>query len=108
MSDIKMIAMGCKPDPYKFQIVSLIPLYGCTIIEAYYKGCLSFDGHKLMLLKGTYKEEDFETLDPHFLDEDYAVIARFTPNAIGWLMATSSAEKYHMVETHPFIKTELQ
>jgi hypothetical protein len=88
-SDIKMIAMGCNPDPYKFKIVKFDHLYDCTIIEAKYDGCKSFNGHKLMLLKGTYDPFELESLDPHFLDENYAVIARFIPNKLGWKMARS-------------------
>jgi hypothetical protein len=86
-SDIKMISMGCKPDPTKFEIIKLKQCYGCTIIEAKYDGCKTFNGHKLMLLKGYHNKEDLETLDPHFLDEDYAVVARFIPNDMGWRMA---------------------
>lgn len=37
--------------------------------RAKYDGCLSFGGHKLMLLKGDWNHEDLKTLDPHFLDE---------------------------------------
>jgi hypothetical protein len=86
-SDIKMIAMGCKPDPYKFKITHIEHYNDNTIIKAVYEGCLTFGGDKLMLLKGWYCYDDFETLDPHFLDEKYAVIARFIPNEDGWKMA---------------------
>lgn len=86
MSDIKMIAMGCKPDPYKFEIIKLEHCAGNTIIEAKYEGCLSFNGHKLMLLAGLHNQEDIKTLDPHFM-EGYAVLARFIPNELGWRMA---------------------
>jgi len=86
-SDIKMIAMGCKPDPYKFKITRVENYNGNTIIKAKYDGCLTFGGEKLMLLKGIHLATSLETLDPHFLDEDYAVIARFIPNEMGWKMA---------------------
>lgn len=39
MNDIRMIAMGCKPDPYKFKIVSLEHFSGHTIMLANYDGC---------------------------------------------------------------------
>lgn len=89
--DIKMIAMGCKPDPTKFEIVELEHCHACTIILAKYEGCKTFDGNKLILLDGIHNLMDFETLDPHFLDEEYAVIGRFIPNEKGWTMARASA-----------------
>lgn len=87
---MRQIAMGCKPDPYNFKIVKIEQLKNYTIVEANYDGCLSFDGNKLMLIKGIYKS--FEALDPHFLNEEYPVIARFQPTEIGWDMAIASAE----------------
>lgn len=90
-ADIKMIAMGCKPDPYKFQIVSLEHFCGHSIILANYDGCKTFGGNKLMLLRGLHKVEDFATLDPHFLDEEYAVVGRFIPTDLGMKMAKGAA-----------------
>lgn len=87
---MRQIAMGCKPDPYKFTIVKIEQLQNYTIVEANYDGCLSFGGNKLMLIKGIYKS--FEALDPHFLNEEYPVIARFQPTELGWDMARASAE----------------
>jgi hypothetical protein len=90
--DIKMIAMGCKPDPHNFDIVTISHCNGNTIVEAKYHGCITFNGHKLMLLAGIHTE--FETLDPHFLDENYAVIGRFIPNKFGWSMARAASLEY--------------
>lgn len=87
---LNMIAMGCKPDPYKFTIVKKQIVNGNAIVLANYDGCLSFSGNKLMLLKGT--PEVSNTLDPHFLDEKYPVIARFIPTEIGWQMAELCAK----------------
>ena len=103
-----MIAMGCKPDPYKFEIINISWLCDCTIIEAKYDGCLSFNGHKLMLLKGDWNHEDFKTLDPHFLDEDYAVIGRFIPNKIGWKMAKASARTFYFDIRVPKLKQSIK
>ena len=78
--NINQIAMGCKPDPYNFTIKHLEIINGNTIVIANYDG-KTFNGDKLMVLKGEYKE--FTTLDPHFLSEDYPVIARFIPTELG-------------------------
>ncbi len=79
--------MGAKPDPFKFEIKQIESVNGNTIILANYPGSLTFGGDKLMLLAGDHMARDFESLDPHFLDEDYAVVARFIPNHEGWRMA---------------------
>lgn len=90
--DIKMIAMGCKPDPNNFTIKVLKLVCGNTIVLAQYHGCKCFDGDKLILLKGNWNVDQLRTLDPHFLDDNYAVIGRFIPNKIGERMAIASAK----------------
>jgi hypothetical protein len=83
--NINQIAMGAKPDPFKFTIIWKEIVNGNTIIVANYHGCLTFGGNKLMVLRGT---PNIETcLDPHFLNEDYPVIARFPPTAEGRKLA---------------------
>lgn len=86
---IHKVAMGAKPDPYNFKIVEIEHIFNCTIIMANYPTSLTFGGNKLMLLKGIH--EVGESLDPHFLDEEYAVVARFIPTDIGWKMARMCA-----------------
>lgn len=83
--------MGAKPDPYNFTVIKKEIIAGNTIVLAKYHGCLTFDGNKLMLLEGEHDIED--TLDPHFLDEDYPVVARFIPNENGWSMARLCARQ---------------
>ena len=85
MSVLK-VAMGAKPDPYNFKIVKREIYDNYTIIVANYPGSVTFGGDKLMVLRGKFSE-DLDSLDPHFLDEDHAVIARFIPNELGWNMA---------------------
>ena len=82
---LEKIAMGAKPDPYNFKIVSREVVCGNTIIVANYPGSLTFGGDKMMLLRGT--PDVGATLDPHFLDEEYAVVARFIPNETGLALA---------------------
>lgn len=92
MIKIEKIAMGCKPDPYKFKIIKHEKVGGGTIVLANYEGCISFGGNKLMLLKGEV-DLDRKTLDPHFLDETYEVVGRFIPTYEGWQMAKICALK---------------
>lgn len=90
MSDIKQIAMGCKPDPFKFTINHYEVVNGNTIIIANYGG-LTFNGNKLMVLRGIHSKEQ-ESLDPHFLNEDYPVVARFQPTEKGLELARIIAD----------------
>ena len=89
--------MGAKPDPYNFTVLRYEINNGNTIVLALYPGSLTFDGQKLMLLRGIHTE--FTTLDPHFLDEEYAVIARFIPTELGWIMARECAAQFSL-NTH--------
>ncbi len=85
--------MGAKPDPFKFEIVrfeSCGSYY--VIVEAKYEGCKTYNGHKLMLLRGTENPCDRQSLDPHFL-EGHCVIARFEPTVLGWELARLCGEK---------------
>jgi len=95
--NINQIAMGAKPDPFKFEIKSLEHVFGSTIIIANYGG-LTFEGDKLMVLQGVFNKEDFTTLDPHFLNEEYPVYASFQPTKEGLELAR------HLARIKDFIK----
>lgn len=78
--NINQVAMGCKPDPSKFKIKLIEYINGNTLIVANYGGA-TFNGNKLMVLKGIHKY--ITLLDPHFLNENYPVFARFIPTKNG-------------------------
>lgn len=84
---VEKIAMGCKPDPYKYEIEQIEYVNGNTIIQANYGGN-TFGGSKLMVLEGVHEQRD--SLDPHFI-EDHPVIARFQPTKWGWELARTVA-----------------
>lgn len=86
--DINQVAMGCKPDPYKFAIKHLEHVNGNTIVIANYGGT-TFNGNKLIVLRGRY--DYFTSLDPHFLNEAYPVVARFIPTKEGLRLARAVA-----------------
>lgn len=91
-SDIKMVAMGCKPNPHDFTVKRLELICGNTIVIAQYHGCVTFDGDKLLLLRGNWNLDQLLTsLDPHFLNKDYAVVGRFVPTKEGLKMARAAA-----------------
>ena len=85
-SDTATNTQSPNPDPYKFVIESITesPLKNFCLVLAKYYGCTTFNGKKLMLLKGSRKEvEKLTKLDPHLLGKDHVVIARFEPNKLG-------------------------
>ncbi len=84
--NINQVAMGCKPDPSNFKIVKLEHIGNCTIVCANYGG-LTFGGDKLMVLRGHYNQKELCTLDPHFLNAQYPVFARFQPTEEGFHLA---------------------
>lgn len=81
---VEKIMGGAKPDPFKFKIIRSEVSHNSTIILAEYEGCATYNGHKLMLLRGVHT--DRQTLDPHFL-EGHPVVARFAPTKVGYTMA---------------------
>lgn len=88
---IEYVAMGAKPDPFNFSIVKYESIGGGTIVLANYKGCKTYGGNKLMLLRGFHDPSKFESLDPHFL-EGHLVVARFEPTNYGWKLARTCSE----------------
>ena len=83
--------MGCKPDPFNFYINYSEIVNENTIVIANYGG-ETFGGNKLMVLRGVFDVHSLESLDPHFLDKDYAVVARFVPTYEGVKLARICAE----------------
>ena len=92
MATIEKIAMGCKPDPFKFTVIHSEIVNDNTIIIANYGG-QTFNGNKLMVLRGVFDVANLTSLDPHFLDEDYAVVARFVPTDEGLELARLCASQ---------------
>jgi len=85
---IEKIGMGTKPDPFNYTIESWGENEHGTLIEVKYHGCKTFDGIKILLVKGlginTIKKR--KTLDPHFF-EDHPIMARFAPTKEGRKLA---------------------
>lgn len=78
------------PNPIKFTILDEKVVNKKSILLVKYKGCTTFDGKKLLLLKIKWRGGNH--LDPHLLGKNHIVIARFEPNEIGWKMAKQCAK----------------
>jgi hypothetical protein len=80
------------PNPCHFSILYIYEssLVDFCIVMAKYYGCTTFDGKKLMLVKGRKKEiEKMKMLDPHLLGNGHVVFARFEPDELGMKMANA-------------------
>jgi len=78
------------PNPCNFSILYIYEssLVDFCIVMAKYHGCTTFNGKKLMLVKGRKKEiEKMTMLDPHLLGNGHVVVARFEPDELGMNMA---------------------
>jgi hypothetical protein len=85
-TEVEYVAMGCKPDPEKYKVEHAEWVGGNTIVMANYGG-ETFGGKKLMVLRGKICAENRKTLDPHFLNENHVVVARFQPTDEGMKLA---------------------
>ncbi len=80
------------PNPFRFTIVEYEIRNGNTVIMAKYPDCPTFGGKKLMVLKGIYIPKNINVLDPHFLENDHPIIARFIPTSEGYALACMVAD----------------
>ena len=72
------------PDPMQFDIVSPRKSGRYEVLLVRYKGCTTFGGLKLLVVRDLCN--DPRTLDPHF-HEGGPVVARFEPNGQGHELA---------------------
>ncbi len=78
------------PDPANFTVERVEEVNGNLIVFAKYPNCPTFNGFKLLLIKGL--EYNKYRLDPHLLGNGHPVIARFEPNPKGYELAKLCAE----------------
>jgi len=78
------------PNPFKYTIVAQEDRNGHSILVVDYEGCTTFDGRKLLLTRGVYKDNG--KLDPHFLGGGHPVLARFEPTEEGVRLARLCAD----------------
>ena len=76
------------PNPFLKSTIKFEFIGDYSIMEVKYYGCTTFDGRKLLLIKG---RKHISHLDPHLLGGGHPVIARFEPNETGWMLARECA-----------------
>lgn len=107
---LSLFSDGCScpqppnPNPLLYSIIKVQKIGNkFEIAEVKYKGCTTFNGRKLLLLRRNILiEKDghyyykVEKIDPHLLGEDHIVMARFEPTEEGWELAELCAK--HLTE----------
>jgi len=83
------------PNPRTYSTIKRKHVGDYEIAEVFYRGCTTFKGRKLLLLKRHLYSNNKDTvkgLDPHLLGNDHIVIARFEPTEQGWELAELCAQ----------------
>lgn len=85
------------PNPKNFVILRSQRIGAYLIMEIHYPDCTNYEGHKVLLFKGTTREKLLNqgSIDPHFSNNKRMIspIARFEPTPTGWSMARKVARK---------------
>lgn len=81
------------PNPHRFTILGRRGHAGvCELLHVDYPDCTTFDGEKLLLLRGTGFSG--KKLDPHLLGGKHRVIAGFEPTEEGLWLAEYAMNGY--------------
>ena len=76
------------PNPGIFKIVSILQVNDYVVALINYPGCTTHNGNKVLVFKGTEQEIlNRKVIDPHFLDGDESLLARFPATLNGYKMA---------------------
>lgn len=80
------------PNPKKFRVLQEERVGQLWVAMLHYPGCTNFEGHKVVVCKGTAPSRR-TTLDPHFT-EGGDIVARFQPTLDGFALAKTCARAY--------------
>lgn len=85
------------PNKYRYTIEGLEKMGGYVLVLVHYPDCTTFKGRKIMLYRDTDDLTKRTDLDPHFLEHEWAPIARFPANdeglELGRLLMKTLSEK---------------
>lgn len=82
------------PDPNKWHIVAHEQIGAFLVLKIRYPNCTNHEGNKILLYRGVTISDiqEWDYLDPHFLEGCVSPIARFSPTDEGWQDAISFAK----------------
>lgn len=69
------------PDPKNYNVQVSHYANGFSVLLVHYPNCSNYEGKKILVLKNWRLGQE---LDPHFLDGDDNLVARFRPTEEGW------------------------
>lgn len=81
------------PNPARFEILRVEEVGPNLVAMIRYPDCKNYEGVKVLLYRSMSKQSlmSAKRLDPHFSEWGASPIARFQPDAEGWLLALSVA-----------------
>jgi len=83
------------PNLLKWTINGMFQGKGGYVLDVIYIGCTNYEGRKLLVFKGKYSKSAFilkKELDPHFVESNKLMIARFRPTKEGYDLARAICE----------------
>ena len=81
------------PNPAKFKIRGYKKIGDWLVVRINYLNCANYQGDKILVFKSmTEKELEIKRIiDPHFMESDGKLVARFRPTPSGWDYAVEFA-----------------
>ena len=94
-NDCNNVDIKNNPDPLKWILTGSYQGKGGYVLDVRYLDCTNFEGRKLLVFKGKYDRVAFilrKELDPHFLEDNKLMMARFRPTKEGYNLAKAICE----------------
>jgi len=88
------VLVATDPDPAKFRIQDIEQVGVFVVAIVHYPNCTNYGGDKVLVWKNTKvsRIKAMKLIDPHFLETDRNLIARFRPTTEGWAEAIAYAK----------------
>ncbi len=86
-SDGVPVAVPPNPSPSRWTYLDHVQYTEAYALKVRYHDCTNYEGVKVMVYRGQWRDKMRTYLDPHFAETDDAPIARFRPDATGWKLA---------------------
>lgn len=84
------IDVAPNPNPGSYRVIKVLKYSRAHVVIAHYIGCTNFEGNKVMVYQGPYREMGVR--DPHFQEHEYSPVARFPPTELGIKLAIQTAQ----------------
>ena len=75
------------PSPDRWTYLDHAQYAEAYALKVRYLDCTNYEGVKVMVYRGQWRDKARTCLDPHFTHEKDSPIARFRPDEVGWRLA---------------------